>query len=397
MKKIATQGSYKIICLLALALVMLNACSKKSGGGISSGGGNNNGGGNQLPPPAWDTNALRGVWVTTAASTALDSKENIKSCVQTCKAAGINNIFMVVYNNARTIYPSSIMNNLIGIPIAERFAGRDPLKEMIEEAHANNIKVHAWFEYGFSSSYSANGGPIIAAKPNWAAKDVNGQLVVKNGFDWLNGFDPEVQSFILNLFKEVVNNYDVDGVQGDDRLPALPSTAGYDNYTINLYKAEHSGNEPPSDYKDASWIDWRTDKLNKFMKQLYTEIKKIKPSVQVTVSPSPFPWGKTEYLQDWPTWVDSGWVDAVIPQCYRYDLSSYAATLAQQKSYYKNSSVSFYPGMLLQSGTYTASDSYLTQMIQENRKDGFKGEVFFFYEGIPQKLNWFRLQYPYLK
>lgn len=52
------------------------------------------------------------------------------------------------------------------------------------------IEVHAWFEYGFSSSYNASGGIIIEKKPHWKAIDSKGNLVVKNGFDWLNGFDP---------------------------------------------------------------------------------------------------------------------------------------------------------------------------------------------------------------
>ena len=37
---------------------------------------------------------------------------------------------------------------------------------------------------------------------------------------------------MISLFKEVINNYNVDGVQGDDRLPALPSISGYQPYTI---------------------------------------------------------------------------------------------------------------------------------------------------------------------
>ncbi|MBX9732844.1 MAG: family 10 glycosylhydrolase, partial [Chitinophagaceae bacterium] len=198
--------------------------------GLSCSKGNNSGGTTTpsptptpTPTPSWDPNAIRGVWVTTTASTALDSRDNIKTMVTTCKAAGINNLFVVVYNNARTIYPSTVMNNTTGKPQLERFAGRDPLQECVDEAHAAGLKLHAWFEYGFSSSYSANGGSIVAAKPNWAAKDINNQLVVKNGFDWLNGIHPEVQQYMIDLFKEVVTRYDVDGVQGDDRLPAMPS------------------------------------------------------------------------------------------------------------------------------------------------------------------------------
>lgn len=348
------------------------------------------------PTPVWDSNALRGVWVTTTASTALDSRNNIKNMVTTCKAANINNIFVVVYNNQRTMYPSTVMQNLIGVNILERFAGRDPLQECIEEAHAQRIKVHAWFEYGFASSYSANGGAIVAAKPHWAARVSGGALCVKNSFDWLNGLHPEVQQFMIDLFKEVTTKYNVDGVQGDDRLPAMPTTGGYDTYTSNLYLTEN-GVAPPTNSADGGWVNWRAKKLNSFLKRLRTEVKAIKPAIQFTMSPSPYPWGVQEYLQDWPTWVDSGWVDAIIPQCYRYDISAYNGTIAQQKSYYKNSAVPFYPGVLLKSGTYTADNSFLTQMIQSNRAAGFKGECFFFYEGIKDRTTWFSGIYPFTK
>ncbi len=200
--------------------------------------------------PPVEASPIRGVWVTTTASTALQSTENIKQTVANCKAAGMNHIFVVVYNNARTIYPSTVMQNLIGKPILEAFQGRDPLQELIDAAHAADIKVYAWFEYGFSSSYSAKGGLILQAKPAWASQNSSGNLVVKNGFDWLNAFHPEVQDFVMSLIKEVVTKYNVDGIQGDDRLPAMPSEGGYDPYTVTLYKAENGGAEPHTFIKE---------------------------------------------------------------------------------------------------------------------------------------------------
>jgi uncharacterized lipoprotein YddW (UPF0748 family) len=351
----------------------------------------------ELPPPVWDANALRGMWVTTTASTALNSRADIKKMVTDCKAAGINNIFMVVYNNARTMYPSTVMNNLIGKPILESMTGRDPLQECIEEGHAQGLKVHAWFEYGFASSFSANGGPIVAAKPLWAAKDVAGNLVVKNGFDWLNPIHPEVQQFMIDLFMEVVNKYDVDGVQGDDRMPAMPTTGGYDTYTVDLYKAENAGATPPTNFGNTAWVSWRAGKLNNFLRRLRTEVKAKKPNILFFISPSPYPFGLTEYLQDWPNWVDNNLVDAILPQCYRYDISAYNGSIAQQKTYYKNPTVPFYPGVLLKSGTYTASPAFLTQMVQTNRTNGFKGECFFFFEGVKDTKDWFKNTYPYIK
>lgn len=229
-----------------------------------------------------------------------------------------------------------------------------------------------------------------------AAKTNTGALCVKNGFDWLNGLHPEVQQFMIDLFKEVVSRYDVDGVQGDDRLPAMPSSGGYDTYTSNLYQMEN-GVPPPTNNADGGWVTWRAKKLNLFLKKLRNEVKALKPSVQFTISPSAYPWGLQEYLQDWPTWVDSGWVDAILPQCYRYDISVYSATVNQQKSYYKNAAVPFYPGVILKSGTTVIDNSLLTQFVQKNRAVGFKGECFFFYEGIKDRASWFSGVYPFTR
>jgi uncharacterized lipoprotein YddW (UPF0748 family) len=380
-------------------MTLVLACSKTDSGTSTSTNNNNNNTTNPTSPitPVWDVNAWRGVWITTTASTALDSKDNIAQTVATCKKAGINQIFIVVYNNARTIYPSNVLGSIIGIKQLEKFSGRDPLQEMIDAAHAAGIKVHAWFEYGFSSSYSANGGAIIKAKPEWAALDQSGKLVVKNGFDWLNAFLPEVQDFIVNLIMEVVAKYDVDGIQGDDRLPALPSTAGYDAYTVSQYKAENKNQSPPTDYKDQQWLKWRANRLNKFMKRLYTEVKSIKPNLVVSSSPSPYPWSLSEYLQEWPIWVDSNWVDAVIPQCYRYDIIAYESVLSEQVGYYRNKKIAFYPGVLVKIGSKLATPEFMTEMINANRKQSAKGEVFFFYEGLKDNLNWFETKYPLIK
>ena len=381
--------------LLCACLFLFSASCKKS---TSPGGNPGAGGGGVIVTPSpVDPTLLRGAWVTTTASTALNSRNDIKNTVANFKAAGLSHIFIVVYNNARTVYPSTVMQNLIGKSIKEGFEGRDPLQEMIDEAHAANLKVYAWFEYGFSSSYSANGGLILQAKPHWAGKTQSGNLVVKNGFDWLNAFHPEVQDFLMSLINEVVTKYNVDGVQGDDRLPAMPSEGGYDDYTVNMYKAEHGGATPPTNTKDAGWLDWRAKKLNRFMKRIYTEVKAAKPNMKIIMSPSVYPFALTEYLQDWPTWVDSSWVDGIIPQVYRYDIGAYRATLQSQKTYFKNKLNLYTPGVLLKSGTYLPSDQFLNEMIQANRNEGLKAEVFFFYEGMKDKINFFAGQYPYIK
>jgi len=339
--------------------------------------------------------AVRGVWLTNVDSKVLNSKKNIETAVARCSDAGINTIFVVTWNKAMTTYPSAIMKRFTGVEIDTQFTGRDPLAELIDAAHAKHIKVIAWFEFGFSSSFQENGGVLIRLKPEWASRDAKGLLVAKNGFEWMNGFRPDVQEFMISLIMEVVAKYKIDGIQGDDRLPAMPSESGYDDYTVERYRAEHNGKEPPKDCRDSAWVQWRADILNAFMERLYRTVKQADKNILVTMSPSIYPWSKEEYLQDWPVWVNRGFVDLVFPQVYRYDIKRYRseqlAILTEQIDPDKRDR--YYPGILLKVGAYHPSQTFLQRMVEENRRQGVNGEVFFFYEGMKRYPAFFKTLY----
>lgn len=337
---------------------------------------------------------FRGVWLTNVASDALSSRKKIKETVDVCSRSGINTIFMVVWNKGYTLYPSEVMKKEFGIAIDPAFKGRDPLQELIEEAAKKKIAVHAWFEFGFAASYDSAGMHILQKHPSWAALNKDGKPVVKNHFHWMNAFDPQVQQFISSLVMEVVKKYKVAGVQGDDRLPAQPSEAGYDTYTIGLYKKEHNNATPPLNTKDSAWVNWRTDKLTAFLRKLYTSVKATKSTMLVTSAPSVHPWAKEEYLQDWPVWLQSGIADYVFVQLYRYNFSAYEQVLKAMVQQADNKKDKVYPGVLLSLGDgYVAKDSLLKQIVDANRKTGIKGEVFFYYEGLKKQKAFFEKVY----
>ena len=330
---------------------------------------------------------VRGVWLTNVASDALYTKSNIEKAVLKCKELGINTIFVVTWNKAKTMYRSAIMKAFTGVEIDPVLDpennGRDPLQELIDLAHAQNIKVFAWFEFGFSSSYNENGGTLIKLKPEWASLTSNGSICTKNNFDWMNALDPEVQEFMSSLILEVVKNYNVDGIQGDDRLPAMPSSGGYNPKTIAQYKAEHGGTPPPENYRDFEWVNWRSEILNAYLKKLYQDVKAVKPDCIVSMSPSVFPWSKEEYLQDWPSWINFGYVDMLCPQVYRKDSLSYKNTLEKTLSYIiPEKRHLFFPGVLIQVDGQNPSKELFKFMLETNRKAGVNGEVYFFYEGL---------------
>jgi uncharacterized lipoprotein YddW (UPF0748 family) len=333
----------------------------------------------------------RGVWLTNVDSEAMFNRDNLRAAVDLCYKNRINTIFAVVWNKSYTLYPSKVMEQTFGAAQDPAIAGFDPLQELITYAKPKGIKVYAWFEFGFASSYGApnDGGRLLALKPQWAARDAGGKILSKNNFQWMNALNPEVQDFMISLIKECVTKYDLTGIQGDDRLPAMPSEGGYDEFTKAAYLQE-TGKTAPSNHKDADWLDWRAKKLNSFAKRLYQELKAVKPQLQVAMSPSIFPWSKEEYLQDWPTWLKEGYVDLVSPQVYRRDLVAYTNEINKLNSQVdaaKKSQVA--PGILLKVGTYVASADLLEKMVQANRSAGFSGEVFFFFEGQRQQPAFF--------
>lgn len=338
---------------------------------------------------------VRGVWITNVASNVLHSKASIANAMDYLGKNGINVVFPVVWNKGVTQYWSPIMQTEFNRPIEDFFQnqGRDPLAELIVEAHRNGIEVIPWFEFGFATSFSQDGGHIIAKYPEWAAKNQAGQLVVKNGFDWMNGLHPGPQGFMLSLIDEVITNYDVDGIQGDDRLPAMPTEGGYDTWTVEQYKADHSGFSPPTNTKDSDWLYWRSDRMVNFLGRMYRMVKEQDPNLIVSLSPSNYPFGFQEYLQETPLWLDSNYVDMLHPQLYpnTRNLISYQNLVHSAVGPIPNSSGGYvkrqyrdklFPGMLIRVGNELVAPSIVDDMVAYNRQFNLKGEVYFFYEGM---------------
>ncbi|WP_293143126.1 MULTISPECIES: family 10 glycosylhydrolase [unclassified Microcoleus] len=342
-----------------------------------------------LPIYTAENTGIRGVWIPSTDCKVLTSKHRIAEAMDFLADTGFNTVFPVVWNRGYTAYPSQIMREQFGVEIDARYQGRDPLAELIVEANRVCLKVIPWFEYGFVSSYNLNGGHLLAKKPEWAARDCNGNLLKKNKFEWMNSLDPEVQDFLLGLMLEVARNYPVNGVQGDDRI-ALPCEGGYDEKTVKRYRQE-CGREAPHNCREQHWLHWRADIITEFVARLHRELKAINPDLLLSMSPSPYDWGFVEYLQDSQAWVDKKLVDMLHPQFYRRDFNGYKQLLDRlidrQLTCEQVSCVS--PGILLanRGSNYSMNPELLLQVIACNRSRGVPGEVLFFYEGLRDNDN----------
>ncbi len=357
------------------------------------------------------TNAqVRGVWVPDPQYTnVLKSYQNVVNFVSLLDSLNFNSVFIVSYALNKTIYPSKVLlanttySSIDSTNMLQQFMPNyslvlksptgDPVKDLITEAHKRNIKVFFWYEFGFMADIkpaTVDNNPILAKHPSWLGIGNDGKPASYNNKDfYFNSFDAAVQNYMLQLIMEGIKRYpNVDGIQGDDRLPAMCINSGYDKVTVARYKAEHKGKTPPSNFKNEAWMRWRLDILNKFGKTLYQKVKATNPNVMVSFAPNPYPWCKDNLMQEWPRWVSDGICDLLAVQCYRSDSTGFSNTVKQAQSYIKpakGETQLFVPGILLMVSGKISDAQQVKKQVLINRELKTNGEIFFYNEGLKKQ------------
>ena len=352
---------------------------------------------------------VRGVYLPSPSHTSsfLSYSEVCKS-VDLLSSLHFNCLFVCAWAASKTAWESDVLKanstwptKAAGNMYASYTGGSgDALRDIIEVAHGKGIKVILWFEYGFMHGIGGvnKNDPVLQEHPDWMGIRDDGSPCHYNFTDfYLNGYNPDVQDFMLNLMKEALTLYpDVDGVQGDDRLPAMPRNAGYDEATRARYLSE-TGKTAPADYNDAGWVRWRLDKLNAFAARMHSELKAVKSSLIVCFAPNKYPWCENVLMQDWPGWIADGSVDLLTVQCYviaNYEADA-SATLNIVRE--KTSRPLFNPAMILKNGDAILPVEKIAAQLQYNRQIGTFGESQFWFDGlkIPEVQEVFKAYYSY--
>lgn len=334
---------------------------------------------------------VRGVWLTNIDSEVLFSRENLVAGIQRLKAMNINTLYPVVWNMGYTQYPSAVAERYLGRsrrlwpgenPAFETAQGdRDMLQELIELAHAEGMAVIPWFEFGFMAPADYR---IRSEHPEWFTQRLDGTQEIPMGaetFTWMNPFHPQTRGLLLGLMAEVMENYDVEGVQVDDHL-GLPVDMGYDPYTVALYRQEHGGDVPPDDENDEAWMRWRADKITEFMGEVRSLIDRRQPGALLSVSPNPYPFSYARYLQDWPTWDAEGMLDEIIVQIYRNDLERFVWELNKPATANARKRTPTSIGLLSGLKNRPTDVDLLTEQLQAVRDRDYAGVSYFFYQSL---------------
>jgi uncharacterized lipoprotein YddW (UPF0748 family) len=344
-----------------------------------------------LPDQRQPNPEVRGVWLTNIDSDVLFSKEALADGIQKLKALNINTVYPVVWNMGYTQFPSKAAERLLGKrrqlwpgnnPRFEAEQGdRDMLQEVIELAHAEGMAVIPWFEFGFMAPANY---AIRTQHPDWFTQRQDGSQEIQMGeevFTWMNPFHPQTRRLLLLLMADVLENYDVEGIQVDDHL-GLPVDMGYDPYTISLYQQEHDGDLPPEDYTNPDWMRWRADRVSNFMADVRRLIDQRKPGALLSVSPNPYPFSYAQYLQDWPAWEATGMLDEIIVQIYRNDLDRFVWELNKPATVKAHQSTPMAIGLLSGLRGSPTDVDLLTQQLEAVRDRNYAGVSYFFYESL---------------
>lgn len=280
----------------------------------------------------------RAVWHRPKESTLA----GVETVLDRMERAGFNAVYLETTFWGYPIYPSAVQDKY-GLPTQHpNFKngdfgehGTDILAAYIAEAKERGMTVHAWTD-GFMVGEASLGVPSqFKNYPEWAAvqrTNTTGQPApdTSSRYYWLDIMQPAVQDYMLELYEEMEEKYDIKGLNIDYmRLPhhGFDKAYGFSEPTRALYK-DVSGIDP-IDLKAGS-VEWDTfqawvrERENEFVEKLHDVSKKNDAKFMLTATPEP---GAEEvYISDWK---DD--IDAVIPQAYGHDFNSIQKTVQASK------------------------------------------------------------------
>lgn len=345
------------------------------------------------------TDELRGVWMTHYGLSLSYQTTQLDEAVADLAKQGVNTLYPAVWNQGHTLYPSRVLQQagnphprnpwlyLPGLPQP------DILAALVKQSRRQGLKVVPWLEYGLMVPIDA---AIVRQHPDWLTQRQDGRqtddpapnqhplgqlrrTVIGSQQAWLNPFHPEVRRFLIDLASEVVQQYDVDGIQLDDHF-GLPTNYGYDSVTIAQYRQSHAGKAPPTNARDPEWVKWRADRLTELMRAINQSVKQIKPQAIVALSPNLPDYSYRNYLQDWAQWVKFDIVDQIILQVYRPEINAFQAVLDQPQLKQLREQVPFSIGLYTGPMSKTKPIAQVQQEIQAVRDRGYAGFGLFCWE-----------------
>ena len=335
--------------------------------------------------------------------TASNFRSYFTGVVKKGKNLGMNHIIVQVRPFGDAIYKSEYF------PWSKYISGKqgkspgfDPLKIMVSVAHQNDMKIEAWVNPYRVTNDSTNYKRLSKNNPAriWhAEKSTKRNVLSYGGSLYYNPSKKAVKDLIINGVKEIVQNYDVDGIHMDDYF--------YPFFTKQNVKTAFDAKEyEESSYKKSgkSIYAYRRAQVNSLVSQMKAAIKKINPNVTYGISPAgniDNLTSKYSYYVDIYRWLNSTkYVDYICPQIYwgfKHPTAKFDKMTDQWINAAKSKKVKLYIGIAVyRAGYYTGENprekkewrydtSVLKKQVLYGRGKGADGFLFFDYRDLNSK------------
>lgn len=259
-------------------------------------------------------------------SPVLSSRENITKLINFAKQAHINTLFVQIYRAGLAWFPSQIADDS-RYEKCRKVVLEDPFSLLIQQAHQQGIKVHAWLNL-MSLATNTNayflkryGTDILTRNLNKKDKledfKIDGQYFLEPG-------DPRVRDDLAKMLSEILQAYpDLDGIQFDYiRYPDAHPHYGYSK--VNSDRFKKATGLKSIDEEGPVWKDWKRAQVTETLTQLVKIVRTQRPKMQVsTTGCMPYARAYYEAYQDWASWLSSGLIDFVTIMDYSADIKEF--------------------------------------------------------------------------
>lgn len=329
---------------------------------------------------------MRGVWVPfmsldTNQHSESSFKNNFDSLAETAVKNKINTLIVHVrpfsdalYNS--DIFPSShILSGTQGEAVEY-----DALKYMIEKTHEKGMKFHAWVNpYRIKTSDT----PSKLSDDGILSILSDDDIIEYDGGIYINPSSEKGRSIIIEGVREIVKNYDVDGVQFDDYF--YPSSDN--SLDISSYREYISGLD--SEAVALSHSEWRKAQVNMLISSVYSAVKQIKPKVIFGVSPQGNISNCSDIGADVGLWCQNeGYADYICPQAYvnfEHSFLPFDTMISQWKELAGSNKTSLCVGLALykanngdyDGGSWKNKNDILKQEVEYCRKNGIDNFIIY--------------------
>lgn len=265
-------------------------------------------------------------WPSSTSSTTAQKNEMVKY-LDVLQKNNFNAIYFQVRTMSDAFYKSSYepwSSYLTGT--RGKDPGWDPLAFVVEECHKRGMECHAWvnpYRFSTGSNWSTvqdqalkSAGMLLA----YTKSDGKTTTILNPGLE-------SVRRRIVDVCKEIISNYDVDGLVFDDYfypegIPVTSSAGDYDLW-------QKSG-------ASMTFGDWRRNNVNQMVADVYKMVQQQKPYVRFGISPAgaactsaavaakhgidrcpvASDWQYDGIFSDPVAWLEAGTIDYISPQLY---------------------------------------------------------------------------------